>query len=302
MTAEDVKAQLGPLLKGEIRLTEPLKAHTTWRIGGPAEIMVLPDNYQDIVSSFNYAHNHGIPVTVIGNGSNLLISDAGVNGIVIKIAHHLNHIQIEGNNVIAGGGAVLPQVSRRAAEFGLSGLEFGVGIPASVGGAAIMNAGAHGGAMADVVASVKVVTPAGKVETLTADELEYRYRSSSLKGRGCAVIEVTFNCRPADKDKIQAKMQSNLSLRKETQPLNFPNAGSTFKNPQGNSAGRLIELAGGKGLQVGDAQVSTKHANFIVNLGEAKAEEVIKLIEKIQSLVKDKFDLNLELEVQLLGF
>ena len=301
MFPEDIEAYLRPILKGEVRLAEPLKLHTTWSIGGPAEVMILPQSLEDITATISFAHQNEIPYYVIGNGSNLLVADEGTPGIVIKLAHQLKRIRVEGNNIIAEAGAMLPQLAQIAAKHSLAGLEFAAGIPASVGGAAVMNASAHGKDMAEVVKEAKVITEAGELLTLRTADLGYSYRASKIQDNGYIVVEVTLGCEPGDSQTIREKTKRNLQVRKNCQPLNFPNAGSVFKNPPGDAAGRLIELVGGKGMRVGDAEVAAKHANFIINLGEAKARDVIKLIEQIKSLVQLKFGLELELEIRILG-
>lgn len=300
MNLDQVACDIRTKIKEELYLNEPLSKHTTWKIGGPADLMVFPTSVESLLLIYKYAKQNQLPITVIGNGSNILVKDKGIRGIVIKLTK-LNAISINGNSIIAQGGALLPKVVRKALENGLVGLEFGAGIPASVGGATIMNAGTYQGQMADYVQEVKVLSKAGDIISLGKEYLNFSYRSSSLKGKELVVIETTFCCQVGSVKEAKNQIAAALEKRKASQPLNFPSAGSVFKNPPGDSAGRLIEQSGIKGLRQGDAQISEKHANFIINLGSATADDVIFLIDKAQKLVAEKFRVSLEPEVLLLG-
>ncbi len=301
MNLQEVELHLKPLIKGDILYLESMRKHTSWRIGGPAEIMVLPAGIDDIKLCIQYARERGIPLTVMGNGSNLLVKEKGIGGIVLKLSRGFDHIEIKGTNIAAEAGALMPVVAKRAAEAGLSGLEFAAGIPASIGGATIMNAGAHGKSMDEIVREVIVLTPKGEITSLSKEEIGFQYRKSNIRDRGLVVLKSDLALIPGDPCEIKAKIETNLAKRRNSQPLEYPSAGSVFANPPGNWAGRLIEQAGCKGMRVGDALVSEKHANFIVNLGEATASDVLQLISRIKQLVLEKFNIELKLEVQVIG-
>mgnify|MGYP000433416527 CR=1 FL=1 len=294
-------ADLKCLLQGNILADEPLSRHTTWRVGGPAEVFVIPVSLQDVAAVTRYATERGIPLTVLGNGSNVLVGDRGLTGIVLKIGAGLAQIKVNGNKIRVQAGAGVGRVATAALETQLGGLEFVCGIPASIGGAIVMNAGANGRAMADVVTQILAVTPTGEPVTLGREELAFGYRKSILQATSLIVVEAHLTLVPREKSQIRREMEAGLARRKATQPLAYPSAGSVFKNPPGEAAGRLIELAGGKGLTVGGAQVSQKHANFIINLGGATAADIYELINRVRELVYEKTGIFLELEVKVLG-
>ncbi|MCK8827142.1 UDP-N-acetylmuramate dehydrogenase [Natroniella acetigena] len=295
---QQIKQEIQDLVKGEVLFSEPLKKYTSFKIGGPAEVLVIPKDTDDLQSLISYLSRYTIPYQILGNGTNLLISDQGLSKVVIKMTDLFNWIKFEGNKIRAGAGTKLPVIAKKAAERGLSGLEFAAGLPASVGGAVIMNAGAGNlGSIGDLITQVKVISPTGKLKQYQRNELDFSYRQSSLQEKEEIVLEVELELRSADKESVHNKIQELLLKRKQTQPLAMPNAGSVFKNPPGDSAGRLIDQAGGKGLRVGDAQVSTKHANFIVNLGTASAQDVLDLICKVKRLVDDRCGVKLETEI-----
>lgn len=294
--------QLRKRVQGQIRLDEPMSAHTTWRIGGPAEILFIPTSWEDVIEAVNWAKEESIPYQVIGQGSNLLVSDNGIKGLVIKTATGLKKLAFHDETIVVGAGYSLPRLAQEAANASLTGLEFAAGIPGTVGGAVVMNAGAFGGSMEKVVKRVLVVDSGGGVEQISNHQLGYKYRSSKLKNSKKIVVEVELKLTKGFKDDIKSLMEQNIHLRNRKQPICQPNAGSVFKNPPNDSAGRLIEAIGAKGWQVGDAQISHKHANFIVNLGQAKASDVLELINRIQNEVYDKFEIKLEPEVLYLGF
>lgn len=288
-------------IKGKVLYGEPLKSHTTWRIGGPAEVLVEPASCEDLVTILAFVRENGLPVVVIGNGSNLLVSDNGVKGVVVKIGDAFGHVNIDGERIIAESGAKLGRVAAIAQAAGLAGLEFSVGIPATIGGAVAMNAGANGASMANVVEAVTVIDLEGKKHIFSRAELDFRYRWSRLQELQAVVVEVVLKLTPGDPLEIKRRSEGYLQRRRLTQPLEYPSAGSVFKNPPGDAAGRLIELAGAKGLRVGDAMVSERHANFIVNLGNARAQDVLQLIRRVQEMVWSKFGVKLDLEVKALG-
>ncbi|KUK41644.1 MAG: UDP-N-acetylenolpyruvoylglucosamine reductase [Clostridia bacterium 62_21] len=294
-------ADLKYLLQGNVLADEPLSMHTTWRVGGPAEVFVMPVSSQDVAAVTRYANERGIPLTVLGNGSNVLVGDRGLAGIVLKIGAGLAQLDVKRNKIRAQAGAGVGRVAAAALEAHLGGLEFVWGIPASIGGAIVMNAGANGRAMADVVTGILAVTPAGETATLGREDLVFGYRESILQATPLIVVEALLTLAPREKDRIRREMEAGLAHRKATQPLAYPSAGSVFKNPPGQAAGRLIELAGAKGLTVGKAQVSRKHANFIINLGGATAADIYELINRVRELVYEKTGISLELEVKVLG-
>jgi UDP-N-acetylenolpyruvoylglucosamine reductase len=277
----------------------PLHQLTTWKIGGPAEVVYWPPTINDLVTVWRRAQEAQIQVWLIGRGSNLLITDEGLPGIVL-LTTALRGIQWEDCKVQVEAGYSLARLAQETGERGWSGLEFARGIPGSVGGAVIMNAGAHGGEMAPLIQSVTALWPDGTVRRMERSELEFAYRSCSL--RGCAwVLETQLEFSAGDREQLIKNMKENLVKRAANQPLEKPNAGSVFRNPPGDSAGRLIEAAGWKGKRIGDAQVSEKHANFIVNLDKASSKDVLTLIEEIQDDIKLKFGITLQTEVEYLG-
>lgn len=293
------KLQTG--ITGEVLVREPLAGYTSWRIGGPADLLVLPRTVADVGTAIQFSREHGLPLTVIGNGTNILVLDQGIRGMVLRLAPGLRQVRFENDRVVAEAGISLPLLARLASRQGLSGLEFAAGIPGSLGGAICMNAGAHGQTIGDLVETVTVFDYSGKEATMTASEVGFGYRQSRVAELGQIVVKVVLKLNPGIKEEIAARMRQNLRQRRQGQPLNLPSAGSVFKNPPGDYAGRLLEAAGVKGWRVGDAQVSPKHANFIVNLGQARAEEVLLLIGKIRRQVAEKFGVELELEVLPLG-
>lgn len=282
-------------------VAEPMKKHTSFRIGGPADIMALPQSEQELQSLLLKAAEFKVPVTLIGNGSNLLVRDKGIRGLVIKLGNMLNAFQAEGNTLTFGSGVSLAMASRKAAELSLSGMEFAVGIPGSIGGAVYMNAGAYDGDMAKVVTRVRVMNMAGEVSELEASELAFGYRHTALQGSGRIVLAVTVQLSAGDKEAIAEKMADFSNRRITKQPLELPSAGSMFKRPPGYFAGTLIDQTGLKGYTVGGAQVSTKHAGFVVNIGGATANDVLQLIRDVQDKVFAAHGVHLEPEVLVLG-
>jgi len=277
----------------------PLDLLNTWKIGGPAEVVYWPQTTTDMWIVWQRAQEANVPVWLIGQGSNLLLPDEGLPGITL-VTSSLRGIEWGNYTVSVEAGYSLSRLSQEAGERGWSGLEFARGIPGSVGGAVIMNAGAHGGEMASHIIGVKALWPDGEVKKLERAELEFAYRFCSLRGNAW-VLEVLLAFSPGDREQILSQMKENLKNRKANQPLEKPNAGSVFRNPPGDSAGRLIESAGWKGKSIGGAQVSEKHANFIVNTGNAKAKDVLALIEAIVRDVQSKFGIKLQMEVAYLN-
>jgi len=293
--------EMSELFPGLVRLGEPLHLHTSWRIGGPADFFVEPGSLQELQRAVSYAHGKGLPLTVIGAGSNVLVSDRGIRGMVIKIGSGLARVTVRGQIIEAEAGARLSMVAAAARDNGLGGFEFAAGIPGTVGGAIVMNAGANGLAVGELVTRITVMGPGGELLEKAREELRFGYRSSSLQQDPAVVAAASFCCYPRNVDLIRQDMENYLALRRDHQPLASASAGSVFKNPAGKSAGWLIDNAGGKGLRVGNARVSEQHANFIVNLGSATARDVLALIEKVRALVLQRFGVKLELEVRFLG-
>lgn len=280
---------------------EPMTKHTSFHIGGPAELMAQPQSEAELQSLLLKAAEAAVPVTLVGNGSNLLVRDKGIRGLVIKLGSMLRDINVSGNMLTFGSGVSLAQASKKAAELGLSGMEFAVGIPGSIGGAVYMNAGAYDGEMSKVVKSVRVMDAAGEVSELSAGELDFGYRHSALQGSSKIVTSVTVELAAGDKQAIAEKMADFRNRRITKQPLELPSAGSMFKRPSGYFAGTLIDQTGLKGYTVGGAQVSTKHAGFVVNIGGATAADVLQLISDVQAKVFAAHGVHLEPEVLVLG-
>ena len=282
-------------------VNEPMSRHTTFNIGGPADYLLFPSDMEQLSKIFVLLKNYDIPHTILGNGSNVLVLDKGIRGAVIKMHVPMSYKRCEGNRIVAGAGAYLKHVSKFAADNGLTGMEFACGIPGSLGGAVFMNAGAYDGEMAGIVARVKTVTHNGKILTYEKDELDFGYRHSVFQHNGQAICEITLELAAGDRDAIQAKIDDFTQRRESKQPLEMPSAGSTFKRPQGYFAGTLIDETGLKGLQVGGAQISTKHAGFVVNSGNATAADVLNLIKEVQERVYAKNGVRLFPEVRIIG-
>ena len=283
-----------------IRTEEPMSKHTTFRIGGAAEGFAAPDA-RELPQLLAMAKGADVPVTVIGNGSNLLVGDRGIAGLVIEIGERMSEVRIEGTILVAGAGALLSKAAQTAAAAGLGGLEFAAGIPGSVGGAVVMNAGAYGGEMKDVLQSVKVLTEEGELLILTTEDLELGYRHSCVPERKYIVVEATMELSAKPEEEIRACMAELRAKRVEKQPLEYPSAGSTFKRPEGYFAGKLIMDAGLRGYTVGGAQVSEKHCGFVINKGGATAADVRQLMQDVHDRVKEQFDVELEPEVKMIG-
>ncbi|MFD1176058.1 UDP-N-acetylmuramate dehydrogenase [Paenibacillus puldeungensis] len=286
---------------GEIIPNEPMSKYTTWKIGGPADAMIVPENARQLTKLIHLLHEAQIPWMVVGKGSNMLVSDKGIRGAVIRLGAELEQIEFNGVEVEAGGGAPFVRLSIMAGKQGLTGLEFAGGIPGSVGGAVYMNAGAHGSDVSRIFKSADIVLETGELVTYTAEEMEFAYRHSILHEKRGIVAKATFKLAEGDRLEIAAALAAYKDRRRKTQPLQQPCAGSVFRNPPGDHSARLIEAAGLKGLRVGGAEVSTLHANFIVNTGQATAEDVLALMEQIKGTVAAKFGVNLVPEVFFVG-
>lgn len=287
---------------GQDRLleNEPMSRHTTFRVGGPADLMFLPASAQELCDALRLAREAGVPAQVLGNGSNLIVRDGGIRGLTIVLGEHFSDIRVEGKRLCAQAGALLSRVAAAAMEAGLSGLEFAGGIPGTLGGGCAMNAGAYGGQISDVLVSAEVLL-GGEVRTLSLEEMQMGYRTTLPLREGGVVLSACFELERDDSDAIQSRMKELNARRRDKQPLNLPSAGSTFKRPEGHFAGALIEGCGLKGCAVGAAQVSQKHAGFIVNTGGATAKDILQLIAHVQAVVRRETGVELELEVKIMG-
>lgn len=297
----DLQAIFAGCTAKPLLVAEPMAKHTSFRIGGPADLLAQPADEAELAALLKAASEHAVPVTLIGNGSNLLVRDKGIRGLVIKLGNLFSGVEVCGNTLTFGCGVSLAMASKKAASLSLSGLEFAVGIPGTIGGAVYMNAGAYDGEMAKVVTKVRVMDEQGKTSELAASELDFAYRHTALQNSGRIVTSVTVSLVPGDADAIAAKMADFSQRRISKQPLELPSAGSMFKRPPGYFAGTLIDQTGLKGYTVGGAQVSTKHAGFVVNIGGATASDVLQLISDVQSKVFAAHGVHLEPEVLVLG-
>ena len=280
---------------------EPMKKHTTFRIGGPADYYLCPHSAEEIQKVVEICREEKMPYFILGNGSNLLVSDQGYRGVVIQLWKNVSDIRVEGCLVYAKAGASLAKIAAEALEEGLTGMEFAAGIPGTLGGAVVMNAGAYGGEMKDVLREVLVMDEQGKIFTLKKDALKLGYRTSAVKEKGYVVLAAVLELQQGDPEEIRSRMEELRQKRAEKQPLDMPSAGSTFKRPEGHFAGKLIMDAGLRGFSIGGAQVSEKHCGFVVNTGNATAGDVLALIREIQKTVLEKFGVELETEVKFLG-
>ena len=280
---------------------EPMSKHTTFRVGGPADYFLMPKNTEEVQKVVTLCRENSMPYYVLGNGSNLLVSDRGYRGVIVQIYKEMNRIQIEGTTIRVQAGALLSKIGSAALEAGLTGFEFASGIPGTVGGAVVMNAGAYGGETKDILKSATVLTPDGSVLTLYNEELELGYRTSVVAKNDYVVLEAEYELLPGERESIRAKMDELKVQRVTKQPLEFPSAGSTFKRPEGYFAGKLIQDAGLRGFTVGGAQVSEKHCGFVINKGGATAADICELIQQVSDRVMQEFGVRLEPEVKMLG-
>lgn len=286
--------------KNNIFINEPMKNHTSFKVGGPVDILITPTNYDEVKETVKLCKDNNIEYYIIGNGSNLLVRDGGIRGIVIKLSK-LNNIKLEDDFVVAESGVLLSQVSNFALENNLTGFEFACGIPGSVGGAVTMNAGAYNGEISNVVHSARVIANNGEIVELSKEELELGYRMSSILKYGYTVLEVTFKFEKGEHEKIQKRIQDLSRRRQERQPLEYASAGSTFKRPDGYFAAKLIEDCNLKGKCIGGAEISIKHSGFIINKGNASAKDILDLIEFVQNTVQEKYKIELHTEVLIIG-
>ena len=283
-----------------IFMEEPMKKHTTFRVGGPADVLVQPDETA-LAAILALCRRYHVSYSFIGNGSNLLVGDKGIRGVVIEMTDPMGNIEVDGTKITAQAGAMLSKIANTAASNGLGGMEFAAGIPGSVGGAVVMNAGAYGGEMKDIIEKVYVLDENGAQLELDRDALDLGYRHSCIPEKKYIVTKVVLELVPRNEAEIRSEMKELNEKRAEKQPLQYPSAGSTFKRPEGYFAGKLIMDAGLRGYSVGDAQVSEKHCGFVVNKGEATAADVLTLIKDVQETVLKQFGVKLEPEVKMIG-
>lgn len=295
----NIEQELGQKLKEGVKVNEPMSLHTSWQVGGPADYFLCPADLDELIEIVRFRKKYDLPLYVLGNGTNLLVRDGGIRGMVVNIGSAFCYINQEGENLVAGSGTPMTYLARSAAERGLSGLEFCVGIPGSAGGAIIMNAGSFGGYIGEWVQSVKLVTCDAEILNLARDELSFSYRTSNLPGRGI-VVEAVLQLKQGDSEESLKMMEHFLSERKQRHP-DLPSAGSVFRNHPNQPAGKIIEETGCKGMKSGGAEVSCKHANFIVNTGEASAVDIIELIGRVKRMVQEDCGLELQPEVKIIG-
>ena len=285
----------------KIQKDEPMKKHTTFRIGGPADYFIMPSNEKELAETIRVCRKFSIPIYIVGNGSNLLVGDKGFRGAIIQLYKSMGTFQVEGNQITAQAGCSLAQIANAALDAALTGFEFAAGIPGTLGGAVVMNAGAYGGEMKDVLLNSEYVSTDGTSGELDNEAMELSYRHSAYENSNLVITAASVRLAPADRNEIKSTMNDILARRKEKQPLEYPSAGSTFKRPEGNFAGALIEQCGLKGVSVGGAQVSEKHAGFIINRGGATAADILSLIKHVQARVKAQTGVSLETEIRLIG-
>lgn len=289
------------LTADKILYNEPMKNHTTFRVGGEVEYFLMPSSVEEIQAVINLLRECAIPFLAVGNGSNLLVGDGGLEGAVLHLGKKFSEIRVDGTRISAQAGALLSAIANRAAKETLTGLEFAAGIPGSLGGAITMNAGAYGGEMKQVAESVCVLTEDGQVQTISNEEMEFAYRHSIVPDRKLLVLSADFALKKGDAKAISETMQELSRRRREKQPLEYASAGSTFKRPEGYFAGKLIMDAGLAGFQIGGARVSEKHCGFVINTGGATAQDVVAVMEHVKKEVMEKFSVALEPEVKLAG-
>ena len=286
--------------KDEVKINALMKEHINFEVGGPADILLIPSKVEQIIESIKICKENNIPYFVMGNGSNLLVKDGGIRGVVIKLTG-LTNLEVNKEEIKADCGVMLKELSDKALENSLTGLEFACGIPGSVGGAVFMNAGAYNGEIKNVIKEAEVITSSGEIITLSKDELELGYRTSKVMKDNSIVINATFKLEKGNKEEIKETIDDLTKKREEKQPLEYPSAGSTFKRPEGYFAGKLIQDSGLKGYSIGGAAVSSKHSGFVINKGNATAKDILDLIAYIQEEVKKQFGVELHTEVRIIG-
>ena len=302
MITKETKEELNRLVpESHILYDEPLKKHTTFQVGGNSDCLIFVEKEKELQDLINYLDGAGIPRYLIGNGSNLLVSDDGFRGVILETRRLFSDIKVEGETIIAKAGALMSKIGSIALENELTGFEFAAGIPGTIGGGVVMNAGAYGGELKDVNVSVRVLNKEGKIEEISCEDMGFGYRTSVVRKKDYIVTEVKLKLSKGNKEEIKATMEDLKERRKSKQPLEYPSAGSTFKRPEGYFAGKLIEDTGLRGYSVGGAMVSEKHCGFVINKGDATAADIDKLIKDVSERVKETFGVTLEPEVIRLG-
>ncbi|MBO8434087.1 MAG: UDP-N-acetylmuramate dehydrogenase [Tyzzerella sp.] len=296
-----VKGLIDVIGEDKVLFDEPMKNHISFKVGGNADAVVQPSNEEELSKVLKYVKENDIPYYIMGNGSNIIVGDKGFRGVIIKIFSRMCHIEVIGDTMDIKAGALMGVIGQKALENSLTGFEFGAGIPGTFGGAVCMNAGAYDGEMKDILLSVRVMTSDGEIKELDAKDLDLSYRHSIIQDTDYIVLSGKIKLKKGNYDDIKAKMSEFSASRREKQPLNYPSAGSTFKRPEGNFAGKLISDAGLKGYSVNGAEVSEKHAGFVINKDNAKAEDVLEVIKHCQKEVYEKFGVKLETEVKIIG-
>lgn len=299
---QEIKKMFCELLGRDHVLTdEPMKQHTTFKIGGPADYFLVPETGEEVGEIIKICRKTDTQYFILGNGSNLLVGDGGYRGAVIQVYRNMSAVTVEGTTITAQAGALLSAVAAAAKNASLTGFEFAGGIPGTVGGAAVMNAGAYGGEMKDVLVEVTVMDAEGKIFAIPAEKLELGYRTSVIKKAGYIVLEAKIRLKEGDQEAIRERMKELTIQRTTKQPLEYPSAGSTFKRPEGYFAGKLVMDSGLRGYQVGGARVSEKHCGFVINAGDATAKDVRTLMDNVRDIVYEKYGVTLEPEVKFLG-
>ena len=299
---QEIKKMFCELLGRDHVLTdEPMKQHTTFKIGGPADYFLVPETGEEVGEIIKICRKTDTPYFILGNGSNLLVGDGGYRGAVIQVYRNMSAVTVEGTTITAQAGALLSAVAAAAKNASLTGFEFAGGIPGTVGGAAVMNAGAYGGEMKDVLVEVTVMDAEGKIFAISAEKLELGYRTSVIKKAGYIVLEAKIRLKEGDQEAIRERMKDLTIQRTTKQPLEYPSAGSTFKRPEGYFAGKLVMDSGLRGYQVGGARISEKHCGFVINAGDATAKDVRTLMDNVRDIVYEKYGVTLEPEVKFLG-
>lgn len=299
---QEIKKMFCELLGRDHVLTdEPMKQHTTFKIGGPADYFLVPETGEEVGEIIKICRKTDTPYFILGNGSNLLVGDGGYRGAVIQVYRNMSAVTVEGTTITAQAGALLSAVAAAAKNASLTGFEFAGGIPGTVGGAAVMNAGAYGGEMKDVLVEVTVMDAEGKIFAISAEKLELGYRTSVIKKAGYIVLEAKIRLKEGDQEAIRERMKELTIQRTTKQPLEYPSAGSTFKRPEGYFAGKLVMYSGLRGYQVGGARISEKHCGFVINAGDATAKDVRTLMDNVRDIVYEKYGVTLEPEVKFLG-
>ena len=299
---QEIKKMFCELLGRDHVLTdEPMKQHTTFKIGGPADYFLVPETGEEVGEIIKICRKTDTPYFILGNGSNLLVGDGGYRGAVIQVYRNMSAVTVEGTTITAQAGALLSAVAAAAKNASLTGFEFAGGIPGTVGGAAVMNAGAYGGEMKDVLVEVTVMDAEGKIFAISAEKLELGYRTSVIKKAGYIILEAKIRLKEGDQEAIRERMKELTIQRTTKQPLEYPSAGSTFKRPEGYFAGKLVMDSGLRGYQVGGARISEKHCGFVINAGDATAKDVRTLMDNVRDIVYEKYGVTLEPEVKFLG-